>query len=98
MNRRRIYIPHDERIYALWNKQVDFTDKVAMKKLRNELEDMYKQLNAQQPEVWGQGDNLRISRLPEIVGLENKRSRPKGEMASLEHRGPEPCGTGTTRL
>jgi hypothetical protein len=49
----KAHIPHDERIYSLWNQQINFNDQDAIGKLSAELMDLKTQLLEQGGDISG---------------------------------------------
>ena len=49
----KAHIPHDERIYSLWNQQINFNDQDAIEKLSTELTDLKTQLLDQASDISG---------------------------------------------
>jgi hypothetical protein len=49
----KAHIPHDERIYSLWNRQINFNDQDAIEKLSAELMDLKTQLLEQALDIKG---------------------------------------------
>jgi hypothetical protein len=77
-------IPHDERIYRLWNQHFDFKDKNAIKQLDNELEDLHNQLMQQLLDLDRRSMRIRNSLSSETWPLEHELLGLRNDLFALE--------------
>jgi len=77
-------IPHDERIYLLWNQHFDFNDKNAINQLDSELEDLQNQLMEQLLDVQRRSLRIRKSLSSRTRHLEYELLGLRNDLFGLE--------------